>query len=125
MKVLKELLKERIKKELEEIGECIILKKRKYKLYHSMREKEISIFTFLYEIQKIKTSLIHFEFIISPKTKIDLERLGEIFEKYEKEFYVEKKIYITPSAFSDAIYIEIFYPFDLQLFIELLKEIKK
>ena len=125
MKILKELLRERIGKELEEIGDFQIYKKRKYKFYHSIKEKEISIYQFLNEISKIKTSLISYIIYITPYSKISLEKLERIAEKYEKEFYIEKKIYITPDVYSDNIYIELFYPYDLNLFIEILKELKK
>jgi hypothetical protein len=125
MKVLLEMLRERIKKELEGLGELRgIYKKRKYKLYHNMKEKEISSYQFLNEIGKVKNNLISYTFVIVPNSKISLEKLERIAEKYEKEFYFEKKIYITPDVFSDNLYIDLYKPYDLNLLLEILRELK-
>jgi hypothetical protein len=129
MKVLRKLLKERIEKELGEVGKFIILKRWKYKIF-SMGQREISIYQFLNEILKRRKrrSYIYtysYEIILTLKQPISIEKLEAIEKRFKRELYVEKKIYLTPSLLDDfTIYIEIYYPFDLQLLIEILKELK-
>jgi hypothetical protein len=125
MKLLMEMLRERVKKELEELGNFSIYKKRKYKFYRTMKEKKISIYQMIKEIGKVKTNLISYTIILTPFQKIPTQKLSEIAEKYEKEFYIEKKIYITPSVFDDAIYIDLYYPFEINLLLKIINELKK